>query len=124
MEAICRKNDLLVFYDEIHSEIADVEPHGHNPILANTIKRIGLAERTGREINQIYEGSLLYGWRLSDYLQSTDSSVRPFMLRGLPDKAFVRMISEDIGHSAARLCPRGLPAPTSPVGRGKARPAW
>lgn len=61
MEAICRKNDLLVFYDEIHSEIADVEPHGHNPILANTIKRIGLAERTGREINQIYEGSLLYG---------------------------------------------------------------
>ena len=99
MEAICRKNDLLVFYDEIHSEIADVEPHGHNPILANTIKRIGLAERTGREINQIYEGSLLYGRLLPDCSQSTDSSVRLFIPGGLPGKAFAGMISGELRHA-------------------------
>lgn len=61
MAAICQKNDLLVFSDEIHSEIVDAEPHRHSPILASAMKRIGLAEHTGREINQIYEGAVLYG---------------------------------------------------------------
>ena len=69
------------------------------------MKRIGLAERTGRGIDRIYEGSLLYGRLLPDYSQSTDSSVRLFIPRGLPDKAFVRMISEEqkrVGHSLSR----------------------
>ena len=32
------------------------EPHGRNPQLADALKRIGLAERTGRGIDRIYEG--------------------------------------------------------------------
>ena len=66
------------------------------------MKQIGLAERTGRGIDGIYEGSLLYGRLLPDYSQSTDSSVRLFIPRGPPNKAFVRMISEEqkrVGHS-------------------------
>ena len=81
--------------------LLDAEPHGRNPVLADALKRIGLAERTGRGIDRIYEGSLLYGRLLPDYSQSTGTSVRLFIPRGLPDKAFVRMISEEqqrLGH--------------------------
>ena len=42
------------------------EPHGRNPQLADALKRIGLAERTGRGIDRIYEGSLIYGNTLPD----------------------------------------------------------
>lgn len=35
-----------------------VEPHGRNQALADALKRIGLAERTGRGIDRIYEGSI------------------------------------------------------------------
>ena len=37
------------------------EPHGRNPCLMDAFKRIGLAERTGRGIDRIFEGSLTYG---------------------------------------------------------------
>lgn len=37
------------------------EPHGRNPALADALKRIGLAEKTGRGIDRIFEGSLIYG---------------------------------------------------------------
>ena len=91
------------FIEGINADnLLDAEPHGRNPVLADAMKRIGLAERTGRGIDRIYEGSLLYGRLLPDYSQSTDSSVRLFIPRGLPDKAFVRMISEEqkrVGHS-------------------------
>ena len=91
------------FVEGINADnLLDAEPHGRNPVLADAMKRIGLAERTGRGIDRIYEGSLLYGRLLPDYSQSTDSSVRLFIPRGLPDKAFVAMISEEqkrVGHS-------------------------
>lgn len=91
------------FIEGINADnLLDAEPHGRNPVLADAMKRIGLAERTGRGIDRIYEGSLLYGRLLPDYSQSTDSSVRLFIPRGLPDKAFVAMISEEqkrVGHS-------------------------
>ena len=91
------------FIEGINADnLLDAEPHGRNPVLADAMKRIGLAERTGRGIDRIYEGSLLYGRLLPDYSQSTDSGVRLFIPRGLPDKAFVRMISEEqkrVGHS-------------------------
>lgn len=91
------------FIEGINAEnLLDAEPHGRNPALADAMKRIGLAERTGRGIDRIYEGSLLYGRLLPDYSQSTSSSVRLLIPRGLPDKEFVRMISEEqtrLGHS-------------------------
>ncbi len=35
-----------------------VAPQSRNPLLADVIKRIGLAERTGRGIDRIYEGQM------------------------------------------------------------------
>ena len=91
------------FIEGINADnLLDAEPHGRNPVLADALKRIGLAERTGRGIDRIYEGSLLYGRLLPDYSQSTSSSVRLLIPKGLPDKNFVRMISEEqkrLGHS-------------------------
>lgn len=78
------------------------EPHGRNPVLADALKRIGLAERTGRGIDRIYEGSLLFGRLLPDYSESTERLVKLFIPKSLPDKAFVKMITEEqkkTGHS-------------------------
>lgn len=72
-----------------------VEPHGRNTALADALKRIGLAERTGRGIDRIFEGSLLYGKALPDYSESTSVTVKLFIPRSLPDKAFTRLISEE-----------------------------
>ena len=46
------------------------DPHGRNPCLMDALKRVGLAERTGRGIDRIYEGSLLVGKPLPDYSES------------------------------------------------------
>lgn len=72
-----------------------VEPHGRNTALADALKRIGLAERTGRGIDRIYEGSLLYGKALPDYSESTSVNVKLFIPKSLPDKAFTKLISEE-----------------------------
>ena len=73
--------------------LLDVEPHGRNPALADAMKRIGLAERTGRGIDRIFEGSLINGRLLPDYSQSTSTNVRLFIPKGPTDKAFIRLIS-------------------------------
>lgn len=75
--------------------LLDAEPHGRNPTLADAMKRIGLAERTGRGIDRIFEGSLLYGRLLPDYSSSTQSSVKLFIPKGPTDKAFICMVSEE-----------------------------
>ena len=72
-----------------------VEPHGRNTALADALKRIGLAERTGRGIDRIFEGSLLYGKALPDYSESNSVTVKLFIPKSLPDKAFTRLISEE-----------------------------
>ena len=44
------------FIEGINADnLLDAEPHGRNPVLADAMKRIGLAERTGRGIDRIYE---------------------------------------------------------------------
>ena len=75
--------------------LLDAEPYGRNPALADAMKRIGLAERTGRGIDRIFEGSLLYGRLLPDYSNSTQSSVKLFIPKGPTDKAFICMVSEE-----------------------------
>lgn len=77
------------------SNLIDAEPHGRNPVLADALKRIGLAERTGRGIDRIYEGSLLFGRTLPDYSQSTSVSVKLFIPKGPTDTAFVQMLSKE-----------------------------
>jgi ATP-dependent DNA helicase RecG len=44
-----------------------VEPRPRNPLLAAAVKRIGLAERTGRGIDVLYQGLLRYGRPAPDY---------------------------------------------------------
>lgn len=78
----------------IHN-LLDAEPHGRNPVLADALKRIGLAERTGRGIDRIFEGSLLYGRLLPDYSATTDSRVSLFIPKSMPDKAFVKMLADE-----------------------------
>lgn len=75
--------------------LLDAEPHGRNPVLADAMKRIGLAERTGRGIDRIYEGSLFYGRLLPDYSQSNSKSVKLFIPKGPTDKNFIRMVSSE-----------------------------
>lgn len=78
-----------------YHNILTVEPHGRNPVLADALKRVGLAERSGRGVDRIFEGSLMYGRDLPDYSESTSSSVRLFIPRGMPDKKMVALISEE-----------------------------
>ncbi|MCD8307945.1 MAG: putative DNA binding domain-containing protein [Clostridia bacterium] len=69
------------------------EPHGRNMALCDILKRIGLAEKTGRGIDRIYEGSLKYGKALPDYSGSTSVSVSLFIHHSKPDKAFIEMLN-------------------------------
>ena len=75
--------------------LLDAEPHGRNPVLADALKRIGLAERTGRGIDRIFEGSLQFGRLLPDYSPSNERMVKLFIPKGSPDQEFIRMISEE-----------------------------
>lgn len=75
--------------------LLDAEPYGRNSVLTDVLKRIGLAERTGRGIDRIYEGSLRYGRFLPDYSKSSSVSVHLFIPKGLYDEAFVKFIAEE-----------------------------
>lgn len=78
-----------------YRNILTVEPHGRNPVLADALKRIGLAERSGRGVDRIFEGSLLYGRDLPDYSESTPTTVNLFIPRSIPDKRLVSLISDE-----------------------------
>ncbi|MFC6380281.1 RNA-binding domain-containing protein [Psychrobacter glacincola] len=71
-----------------------VAPRSRNPLLADVMKRIGLAERTGRGIDRIYEGMLRYGRPAPDYSMSDTSAVSLYMANAGADVEFVRMIVE------------------------------
>ena len=72
-----------------------VEPHGRNPVLADALRRIGLAEKTGRGIDRIFEGSIVFGRPLPDYSETTSTYVKLFIQRAEPDLAFTKMISDE-----------------------------
>lgn len=71
-----------------------VEPHGRNPALADALKRIGLAEKTGRGIDRIFEGSIIYGRPWPDYSETTARYVRLYFRRAKADAAFTKMITD------------------------------
>ena len=75
--------------------LLSAEPHGRNPLLADALKRIGLAEKTGRGIDRIYEGSLVYGNPLPDYSNSTSVTVSLFIPRSRPDPELAKMIADE-----------------------------
>lgn len=77
------------------NNLLSVEPHGRNQALSDALKRIGLAERTGRGIDRIFEGSIIYGRPWPDYSESTSRYVKLFIQRAKPDLAFTKMISNE-----------------------------
>lgn len=85
-----------------------VEPHGRNECLMGALKRIGLAEKTGRGVDRIFEGSLYCGRPLPDYSGSTSASVRVFIARSAPDKLFMKMLREEQGRTGRSLSLRSL----------------
>lgn len=83
------------FIDGVSSQnILTVEPHGRNPVLADILKRIGLAEKTGRGIDRIFEGQIIYGRSWPDYSESTSRYVRVYLQRSKPDFEFFKMLKD------------------------------
>lgn len=81
------------FIDDITQDnLLTADPRGRNPLLSDMFKRIGLAERTRRGIDRIFEGSILYGRPLPDYSESTSDSVHLFIPRMKADFNFHRLI--------------------------------
>lgn len=70
------------------------DPRSRNPLLADVIKRIGLAERTGRGIDRIYEGMLRYGRPAPDYSVSNEFTVSVQMVNAAADLDFLKMVVE------------------------------
>lgn len=70
------------------------DPRSRNPLLADAMKRIGLAERTGRGIDRIYEGMLRYGRPAPDYSMSNEYTVTLFLSNAVADLDFLQMVVE------------------------------
>jgi len=83
--------------------ILTVEPKPRNPLLADMVKRIGLAERTGRGVDRIYEGMLRFGRPEPDYARSDATSVVLRLAHARPDVAFMRMIADQENRGGTRL---------------------
>lgn len=69
-------------------------PKARNRLLVDITKRIGLAERTGRGIDRIYEGRVRYGRPAPDYSQTTSSDIYLFMGNCKADFRFFKLILE------------------------------
>jgi ATP-dependent DNA helicase RecG len=97
------------FVDGVTTDnLLTVEPHGRNECLMSALKRIGLAEKTGRGVDRIYEGSLYYGRPLPDYSGTTSACVSVFIARSAPDESFMRMINEEQEKTGRALSIRSL----------------
>jgi ATP-dependent DNA helicase RecG len=72
-----------------------VEPRPRNPLLADAIKRIGLAERTGRGIDLIFQGMLRYGRPAPDFRRSDSQSVVVVMPGGEADVGMLQTVIEE-----------------------------
>ncbi|MBF0294686.1 MAG: putative DNA binding domain-containing protein [Magnetococcales bacterium] len=68
------------------------EPRPRNPHLADISKRIGLAERTGRGIDRIFEGLLRFGRPSPDYGRSNASSVILRMSNADSNRDFLELV--------------------------------
>lgn len=84
------------FIDGVNlKNLLTVEPHGRNPALAAAMKRIGLAEKAGRGIDRIFEGSIIFGRPWPDYSESTSRTVKLFIQRAKADLPFAKFVAEE-----------------------------
>jgi ATP-dependent DNA helicase RecG len=72
-----------------------VDPKPRNPLLADIFKRIGLAERTGRGVDLIYESVLRYGRPEPDYSRSDRVTVVVRLKSPPADISFFQMILKE-----------------------------
>lgn len=71
-----------------------VSPRSRNPLLADIIKRVGLAERTVRGIDHTFEGMLRYGRPAPDYSLSNSYTVSLNLINTVPNLTFLKMVVE------------------------------
>ena len=83
--------------------ILTVAPTPRNKVLAEAVKRIGLAERTGRGVDKIYRAMLRSGCDIPDYSASAATSVVLRLNSGELDEAFIRMLVEEERESKTTL---------------------
>ena len=74
--------------------ILSVEPKSRNSRLADIAKRLGLAERTGRGVDRIFEGLLRYGRHKPGYSRSDAPSVAVVMPKEQGDFAFLHLVND------------------------------
>lgn len=77
------------------SNILVTEPRPRNPLLADVLKRIGLAERTGRGVDLIFSGVLRYGRPAPDYGGSDETTVVVRLSGISPDLPFLKLVLEE-----------------------------
>lgn len=80
-----------------------VEPRPRNPLLADTFKRLGLAERTGRGVDLIFQGLLRYGRPAPNYGRSDRTSVIVELSCAEADLGFLRLVLEEEERRGASL---------------------
>lgn len=74
------------------NNILTVAPTPRNRLLAEAVKRIGLAERTGRGVDKIYRAMLRSGHDMPDYSDSNSTSVILRLNSAGLDEQFVRIL--------------------------------
>ncbi len=79
------------------------EPRPRNPYLADAVKRIGLAERTGRGVDLIYQGLLRYGRPAPDYRRSNAQSVVVSLSGESADRGLLRLVIDEEQRTQAVL---------------------
>lgn len=79
------------------------EPRPRNPLLTDIMKRVGLAERTGRGVDLIFQGMLRYGRPAPDYSFSDSTNVVLRLPRADADLAFLELILEEEKRAVAPM---------------------
>lgn len=74
------------------NNILTVAPTPRNRVLAEAVKRIGLAERTGRGVDKIYRAMLRSGHEMPDYSDSNQTAVILRLNGAEMDEKFIRML--------------------------------
>ncbi|MGB3392640.1 MAG: ATP-binding protein [Stenotrophomonas sp.] len=79
------------------------EPRPRNRALADSMKRIGIVERSGRGVDKIYRGMLRFGRPEPDYSRTDANSVVLQLATVDADEAFLKLVVEQEGRQNGEL---------------------
>ncbi|WP_254175162.1 DNA glycosylase AlkZ-like family protein [Planktothrix pseudagardhii] len=77
------------------ANLLTTEPRPRNPRLADVMKRVGIVERSGRGIDNIYRGLLRYGRTAPDYSRTNTNNVVLSLSTAEADLEFLRLVVEE-----------------------------